>query len=185
MNMLDKKNYKNEKEIYFMLKIDKDGGYIQPITKEGKVIDSFQFYNIENKNIQNIVSLFSETQEDDFFIDWEKTTSSHIYLDDFPELIENLKNIENFINEDFQKIVWSLTDNELTLKLEKIENDSDKLSSSILLNKKYTDFEVISEGLIYRKGIIYCFNLVDEDIEILNKKIDIINKNELEVFLTL
>ena len=185
MNMFDKKNYKTEKEIYFMLKIDKDGGYIQPITKEGKVIDSFQFYNIENKNIQNIVSLFSETQEDDFFIDWEKTTSSHIYLDDFPELIENLKNIENFINEDFQKIVWSLTDNELTLKLEEIENDSDKLSSSILLNKKYTDFEVISEGLIYRKGIIYCFNLVDEDIEILNKKIDIINKNELEVFLTL
>lgn len=185
MNMFDKKNYKNEKEIYFMLKIDKDGGYIQPVTKEGKVIDSFQFYNIENKNIQNIVSLFSETQEDDFFIDWEKTTSSHIYLDDFPELIENLKNIENFINEDFQKIVWSLTDNELTLKLEEIENDSDKLSSSILLNKKYTDFEVISEGLIYRKGIIYCFNLVDEDIEILNKKIDIINKNELEVFLTL
>lgn len=185
MNMFDKKNYKNEKEIYFMLKIDKDGGYIQPVTKEGKVIDSFQFYNIENKNIQNIVSLFSETQEDDFFIDWEKTTSSHIYLDDFPELIENLKNIENFINEDFQKIVWSLIDNELTLKLEEIENDSDKLSSSILLNKKYTDFEVISEGLIYRKGIIYCFNLVDEDIEILNKKIDIINKNELEVFLTL
>ena len=39
--------------------------------------------------------------------------------------------------------------------------------------------------LIYRKGVLYCFSLIDEDLEMLNEKIDIINKNELEAFLTL
>ncbi|WP_300357069.1 DEAD/DEAH box helicase [Fusobacterium sp.] len=185
MNTFKENNYKSEKDIYFMLKIDKNGGYIQPVTKEGKVIDSFQFYHIENEHIKKVVSLLSEVQEDDFSIDWEKNSTSQVYLDYFYGLTENLKEIENFITEDFQKIVWSLSDNELTLKLDEVEGEPDKLSTTILLNKKYTDFEVISEGLIYRKGIIYCFDLIDEDIEMLTEKIGIINKNELEVFLTL
>ena len=89
----------------------------------------------------------------------------------FINLSENLKNIENFVNEDFQKIVWSLSDNELTLKIEEIEDDPEKLKPSILLNKKYTDFQIISDGLIYRKGVLYCFSLIDEDLEMLNEKI--------------
>lgn len=59
------------------------------------------------------------------------------------------------------------------------------LKPSILLNKKYENFEVISEGLIYRKGVIYCFDLLDEDLQMLKKKLDLISKNELEAFLTL
>lgn len=185
MSTFNEKNYKSEKEIYFMLKIDKNGGYISPVTRSGKKIDSFEYYHIEDENIKSVISLLSEVQEDDFFIDWEKQSTSRVYLDDFYDLSENLKNIENFVNEDFQKIVWSLSDNELTLKIEEIEDDPEKLKPSILLNKKYTDFQIISDGLIYRKGVLYCFSLIDEDLEMLNEKIDIINKNELEAFLTL
>ena len=86
-----------------------------------------------------------------FFIDWEKQSTSRVYLDDFYDLSENLKNIENFVNEDFQKIVWSLSDNELTLKIEEIEDDPEKLKPSILLNKKYTDFQIISDGIDLQK----------------------------------
>ena len=120
MSTFNEKNYKSEKEIYFMLKIDKNGGYISPVTRSGKKIDSFEYYHIEDENIKSVISLLSEVQEDDFFIDWEKQSTSRVYLDDFYDLSENLKNIENFVNEDFQKIVWSLSDNELTLKIEEI-----------------------------------------------------------------
>ena len=181
----ESKIYKSEKEIYFMLKIDENGGYIQPVSYTGEIIDSFQFYKIENEYIKKIVSLLLESKEDDFLIDWEKSSSSNIYLDDFYDLAEDLKHVENFVDENFQKIVWSFSENELTLKLEEVDYDTDMLKPSILLNKKYENFEVISEGLIYRKGVIYYFDLLDEDLQMLKKKLDLISKNELEAFLTL
>ncbi len=183
-NFETKNHLKSEKEIYFMLKIDENGGYIQPVTHDGEVIDSFQYYNIENTNIKKVVSLLTEVQEDTFFIDWEKDTKN-IYFDDFYELSESLKNIENFVNEDFQKIVWSLSKNELSLLINDIADEPDKLKPTILLNNKYADFDIISDGMIYRNGIIYCFQNFDDDLLMLKKKINIISRNELEVFLTL
>ena len=123
----ESKIYKSEKEIYFMLKIDENGGYIQPVSYTGEIIDSFQFYKIENEYIKKIVSLLLESKEDDFLIDWEKSSSSNIYLDDFYDLAEDLKHVENFVDENFQKIVWSFSENELTLKLEEVDYDTDML----------------------------------------------------------
>ena len=68
----ESKIYKSEKEIYFMSKIDENGGYIQPVSYTGEIIDSFQFYKIENEYIKKIVSLLLESKEDDFLIDWGK-----------------------------------------------------------------------------------------------------------------
>ena len=117
-------NYKDEKEIYFMLKIDENGGYVSPVTRDGKVIDSFCYYDIKDPYIKKAVSFLTEVNEDVFFIDWEKTIQN-VYLDDFYEFEECLKHIENFVTEDFQKIVWSLTENEITLKIEDVENEPD------------------------------------------------------------
>lgn len=49
-------NYKDEKEIYFMLKIDENGGYVSPVTRDGKVIDSFCYYDIKDPYIKKAVS---------------------------------------------------------------------------------------------------------------------------------
>ena len=65
----------------------------------------FNFIKIENEYIKKIVSLLLESKEDDFLIDWEKSSSSNIYLDDFYDLAEALKHVENFVDENFQKIV--------------------------------------------------------------------------------
>lgn len=185
MAKIDTNNsYKNEKEIYFMLKIDENGGYISPVTHDGKTIDSFLPYDIRDKHIQKVVSFLTDVREDDFFIDWEKTVQN-IYLDDFYEMAENLKHIENFVTEDFQKIVWSFTGNEITLKIEDIDEEPDKVKPTVLLNKKYEDFKVISDTLLYHNGIVYCFDIADEDLDILKEKISVINRNELEAFLTL
>lgn len=185
MNEKNEKKYKSENEIYFMLQFDKNGGYITAVSRDKKQIDSFQFYNIEDENIKKVINILIEAKDDDFFIDWEKKSSSRVYIDYFEELKNTLKNIQNFVDENFQKIVWSTKNNELVLKIEEIEDEPEKLKPSILLNKKYSDFKIISDELIYRKGVIYCFDFIDEDLGLLNEKIDIINKNELEAFLTL
>ena len=178
--------YKSEKEIYFMLKIDDNGGYVAPVTHDGSAIDSFQYYDIKDKYIKKVVSFLSEVKEDDFFIDWEKTTTAqNAYLNDFYELSESLKHIENFVTEDFQKIVWSLSDNKITLKIEDVENDLEKVKPSFILNKKYNDFTMISDSFLYHNGVIYCFDIINDDLEMLKEELSLINRNELEAFLTL
>lgn len=185
MEKFDTNNsYKSEKEIYFMLKIDKNGGYISPVTREGNVIDSFQYYDVKDKYIKKVISYLSEVREDDFFIDWDKTIKN-VYLDDFYEMTENLKHIENFVTEDFQKIVWSFSENKITLKIEEIEGKPEKVKPELVLNGKYNDFQIISDSFLYRKGVIYCFDIINDDLELLKGKLTDINKNELEAFLTL
>ncbi len=177
-------NYKDEKEIYFMLKIDENGGYVSPVTRDGKVIDSFCYYDIKDPYIKKAVSFLTEVNEDVFFIDWEKTIQN-VYLDDFYEFEECLKHIENFVTEDFQKIVWSLTENEITLKIEDVENEPDMVKPVVLLNKKYNDFKIIGDSIVYRKGVIYCFEMLDDDFQMLKETFSPIKKDELEAFLTL
>ena len=82
----NKKNYKNEKEIYFMLKIDSIGGYIEAITLDGKIINDFKTYDIQDENIKKIVSIMGENKNDDFFIGWGKNVEK-IYIEDFDSLI--------------------------------------------------------------------------------------------------
>lgn len=181
-----KNNYKNEKEIFFMLKIGLDGGYITPVTSDGKPIDSFHSYDIKDENIKKIISFLEETKEtDDFFIEWENLFGDvETYIDDSPELTKALKNVENFVDKDFRKIVWS-ENNKLTLKIEEDKDDNTKLIPKILLNKKYTDFNIIGEELIYRKGIIYSFEGNKDQLYMLKNSLSPIDKNELEEFLSI
>lgn len=177
--------YKDEKEIYFVLRIDDVGGYIEAITKDGDSIDSFDVYKIQNKYIEKVVSILSQNNSyDDFVIDWGKKVTN-AYLDDCDELVYCLQQIENFVDENHRKIVWSLEDNSLTLKIQEIENEEDKLESTILLNKKYKTFSVISDNLLYRKGVIYVFSQKNGDFDILKESVHTIQREEVEMYLTL
>lgn len=175
---------KNEKNIYFMLKIDNTGGYIKAVNHQGDEIDNFNYYNIKNENVKKIISIINQNKTHDFVIDWEKSTSN-IYLNDFDNLILYLQKTKNFVNENFEPIVWNLKNNNLTLQIKNIENDENKLKVNLLLNKKYKDFFIISDTLIYTNGIIYGFTPKNGDLDILKNKVDFISKNESEMYLTL
>ena len=179
----NKKNYKNEKEIYFMLKIDSIGGYIEAITLDGKIINDFKTYDIQDENIKKIVSIMEENKNDDFFIGWGKNVEK-IYIEDFDSLIPTLQKIDNFVNQNYEKILWSF-DNTLTLKVQDIENEKNRLKATIVLNKKHKNFSIISETLIYENKTIYVFEPKDSHFDFIKNKIDFITSEESEMYLTL
>lgn len=179
-------NLKNQNEIYFMLSSDEKGGYIKAVNNQKEKIEDFTEYDIQNEHIQTIVDLLQDVEKDDFFSGWGDTTSvKEFYLEDAGQVIYNLKNIDNFVDENFNKIVWSFEENTLTLKIREIENDVLNYRSQLLLNKKYFDFQVISENLIYRKGVIYSFDNFIDDIHFIKELNTEIPKDNIEAYLSL
>ncbi|WP_027128054.1 DEAD/DEAH box helicase [Fusobacterium perfoetens] len=179
-------NLIDEKNIYFMLCSDENGGFIRAIDNQKNKITDFSNYNIKNEHIQNIITILEDVEQDDFFSGWgDEPNNKELYLEDAAEVINNLKNIDTFVDENFNKILWSFEENTLTLKIEEIENNDLILKSQLLLNKKYTDFKVISENLIFRKGIIYVFDNFIDDIHFIQEMNTEIPKDSVEAYLSL
>lgn len=179
-------NLIDEKNIYFMLCSDENGGFIRAIDNQKNKITDFSNYNIKNEHIQNIITILEDVEQDDFFSGWgDESNNKELYLEDAAEVINNLKNIDTFVDENFNKILWSFEENTLTLKIEEVENNDLILKSQLLLNKKYTDFKVISENLIFRKGIIYVFDNFIDDIHFIQEMNTEIPKDSVEAYLSL
>lgn len=179
-------NLKNQNEIYFMLSSDEKGGYIKAVNSQKEKIENFAEYDIQNEHIQTIIDILQDVEKDDFFSGWGDISSvKELYLEDAGQVVYNLKSIDNFVDENFNKIVWSFEDNTLTLKIREIENDIFNLRSQLLLNKKYFDFQIISENLIYRKGIIYSFDNFVDDIHFIKELNTEIPKDNIEAYLSL
>ena len=179
-------NLKNQNEIYFMLSSDKNGGYIKAVDSQKEKISNFSEYDIQDEHIQTIVDILQDVEADDFFSGWGDVPSTkELYLEDAGQVIYNLKNIDNFVDENFNKILWSFEENTLTLKICEIEGDEFNLKSELLLNKKYFDFQIISENLIYRKGVIYSFDNFIDDIRFIKELNTEISKENIEGYLSL
>ena len=179
-------NLKNQNEIYFMLSSDENGGYIKAVDSQKEKISNFSDYDIQDEHIQTIVDILQDVETDDFFSGWGDVPSTkELYLEDAGQVIYNLKNIDNFVDENFNKILWSFEENTLTLKIREIEGDEFNLKSELLLNKKYFDFQIISENLIYRKGVIYSFDNFIDDIRFIKELNTEISKENIEGYLSL
>ena len=179
-------NLKNQNEIYFMLSSDENGGYIKAVDSQKEKISNFSDYDIQDEHIQTIVDILQDVETDDFFSGWGDVPSTkELYLEDAGQVIYNLKNIDNFVDENFNKILWSFEENTLTLKIREIEGDEFNLKSELLLNKKYFDFQIISENLIYRKGVIYSFDNFIDDIHFIKELNTEISKENIEGYLSL
>ena len=179
-------NLKNQNEIYFMLSSDENGGYIKAVDSQKEKISNFSVYDIQDEHIQTIVDILQDVETDDFFSGWGDVPSTkELYLEDAGQFIYNLKNIDNFVDENFNKILWSFEENTLTLKIREIEGDEFNLKSELLLNKKYFDFQIISENLIYRKGVIYSFDNFIDDIRFIKELNTEISKENIEGYLSL
>ena len=179
-------NLKNQNEIYFMLSSDENGGYIKAVDSQKEKISNFSDYDIQDEHIQTIVDILQDVETDDFFSGWGDVPSTkELYLEDAGQFIYNLKNIDNFVDENFNKILWSFEENTLTLKIREIEGDEFNLKSELLLNKKYFDFQIISENLIYRKGVIYSFDNFIDDIHFIKELNTEISKENIEGYLSL
>lgn len=179
-------NLKNQNEIYFMLSSDENGGYIKAVDSQKEKISNFSDYDIQDEHIQTIVDILQDVERDDFFSGWGDVPSTkELYLEDAGQVIYNLKNIDNFVDENFNKILWSFEENTLTLKICEIEGDEFNLKSELLLNKKYFDFQIISENLIYRKGVIYSFDNFIDDIRFIKELNTEISKENIEGYLSL
>ena len=179
-------NLKNQNEIYFMLSSDENGGYIKAVDSQKEKISNFSDYDIQDEHIQTIVDILQDVETDDFFSGWGDVPSTkELYLEDAGQFIYNLKNIDNFVDENFNKILWSFEENTLTLKIREIEGDEFNLKSELLLNKKYFDFQIISENLIYRKGVIYSFDNFIDDIRFIKELNTEISKENIEGYLSL
>lgn len=179
-------NLKNQNEIYFMLSSDENGGYIKAVDSQKEKISNFSDYDIQDEHIQTIVDILQDVETDDFFSGWGDVSSTkELYLEDAGQFIYNLKNIDNFVDENFNKILWSFEENTLTLKIREIEGNEFNLKSELLLNKKYFDFQIISENLIYRKGVIYSFDNFIDDIRFIKELNTEISKENIEGYLSL
>lgn len=185
----EKKEYRLE-DIYIMLKEDEKGKYVIPVLNRDEIVENLDFIdideNIEEKDnkMKAVLSYIKGIKEDSFFIDWEKEYQE-AYLSEHSNLIQYLIDNEKFVNEDMVPIKWKKDNNILTLIIKEKEEDTNILYTELLLNETYSDFKIVTEEILERDGVFYLLPFEENNLHTLKELIGIINKKELENFITM
>ncbi|MBC2855995.1 MAG: DEAD/DEAH box helicase [Cetobacterium sp.] len=173
-----------EDKIYFMLKMDEKGGYITAVDSSGEATTEIDDNNLD-ENSKAIFSFIKEIKEDSFFVDWGNVAVKELYIDENKSILNLLKESNNFINEKLEKIIWKTEDNTVTLNISE-HVESDKLyTASLILNAKYEKFDILTDEVFYRDGIIYTVEEQEDIIHSINDLVSDFKREELEKFITL
>lgn len=185
----EKKEYRLE-DIYIMLKEDEKGKYVIPVLNRDEIVENLDFIDIDedieekDNKMKAVLSYIKGIKEDSFFIDWEKEYQE-AYLSEHSNLIQYLIDNEKFVNEDMIPIKWKKDNNILTLIIKEKEEDTNILYTELLLNETYSDFKIVTEEILERDGIFYLLPFEENNLHTLKELIGIINKKELENFITM
>lgn len=185
----EKKEYRLE-DIYIMLKEDEKGKYVIPVLNRDEIVENLDFIDIDedieekDNKMKAVLSYIKGIKEDSFFIDWEKEYQE-AYLSEHSNLIQYLIDNEKFVNEDMVPIKWKKDNNILTLIIKEKEEDTNILYTELLLNETYSDFKIVTEEILERDGIFYLLPFEENNLHTLKELIGIINKKELENFITM
>lgn len=179
-----KENTVIEDRVYFMLKVDEKGGYVTAVSSQGDVVTEIDDENKYDENSREIFKFIKEIKEDSFFIDWESDLKE-LYIDENPSIIDLLKENRYFVDEKFNKIIWELEGNSITLSISENSENEKLLSSALILNHKYSDFVILTEEYIYNDGVIYKIDIAGDGVHFIGDLISNFPKVELEKFITL
>ncbi len=157
----------SELELYLVLKKNEIGPYVEIVTAKGEVVNDIQNWKLNNPDVEikpqlDLIFDYIDKSKSTINLDkwnndvwsnddiWGEEESEEIsnltYLTDELELVEMLLKVENFVDENFEKIEC-IDENVLTLNICEVEDDEAKikLQSTLLLNEQFSDFILIED----------------------------------------
>lgn len=139
---------KQVNEIFFFLKFDDRGGYVEIVDKSGNLADfDYRRFSGLLRGIARSIQLVKERSN--FTFDWENP-ENHLYLHEHPYLIPQLLETGLFVSDIGKKI--SFIPEEAKLKLLLLRENEKVLSAKVLLSfdgKEHLDFKYFSEEYVF------------------------------------
>ncbi len=131
-------------DVFFVLKADEKGSYIEVTDKKGNAIDvDYRTYSGVTRSILKSVEQIK--QKNDFSIDWENPENK-IYLFEYPYLIGELLRSEQLINNDREVISGKDTIGKLVLKITDDGSHFTTIACISTPDVEYTNFSFINEN---------------------------------------
>ncbi|MEY4135212.1 MAG: hypothetical protein RL386_1562 [Bacteroidota bacterium] len=173
------------KEVYFRICFDDFGAYLLVCDKKGKEIEtSYVHYSGAVRNVLHALEQVRNKQ--DFTIEWEKP-QGHIYLGEYPYLIDALRHCDNLQDAEGKPIVFSPHEGRLTLHIRPGAAEH-QLHSSILLwraDRETDKFLLVAEQYALAENVLVEIppaNIAARALSSFNMQFD---RRDLTLFLSL
>ncbi|KPA19143.1 helicase SNF [Candidatus Magnetomorum sp. HK-1] len=182
-----KKEHTEQGPVYFQMKFDSSGAYINVVDAENKPLDtSYDMYSGATREL--LKSIDNIHEKNSFRIDW-KTPNKRVYLADNEFLIWQLRHCKTFVSPDYTPINFVEENARLILQIvEKKEKNQILLESNLLLRSQgedITNILFINESHVYHDGNIYVIDPVGEHFKNINVFKTLFLEKDLNKFLAL
>ncbi len=142
-------------KIFFQISIDDDGAFLTVVDDKGKPIEAN--YLGYSGAVRNLLRSVEQIQDkNSFVIDWEKP-SGQLYLTEHEYLIDQLRRVDNVVNEQQQKLNFLEGIGHVRITLEKVIRE-EKLAAQIplwqgkteliLARKQYENLQFLNENTV-------------------------------------
>ncbi len=134
------------KEIFFQICFDAFGAYLIVTDHKGKQVEtSYLNYSGATRNVLRTLEGINE--KNDFVIDWEKP-QDHVYLQDYPFLMESLRHCDNLINENKLFLHFAKEEGKLRMLLKPDEDLIDVKVQLLHNDELIGDFKALTESFV-------------------------------------
>ncbi|MGL4391892.1 MAG: DEAD/DEAH box helicase [Fusobacteriaceae bacterium] len=197
-----------ERGIYFMLKNNEIGPYVETIIFDGEKTEefselkiNFEKFNLSQQNLEILDYITASKKSEDLsqwnFDAWSTDEemdeaqaaklSELLYISNDPELVKLLVHSNIFVDENFKQIEYFPENNSVALNIIEVEDQDEgiKLKSLFLLNEQYSDITIIDDDYIFCEDKFFKLDLVNDSIYELKNFQSSLSSWELESFLSI
>ncbi|MDR3259767.1 MAG: DEAD/DEAH box helicase [Fusobacteriaceae bacterium] len=172
--------------IYFMLKLMENKFYIIPVDRKGNKIENYdEIDGFFDENTHLVLDELKNFKKDSFFIDWGENNNEDFCLNEYTGILDFLEQSDKFVDENFNKIIFKEDDNTLSLLISEIENDDNYLNSDIILGDQFKNPYFLDDNIAIVDNKIFYLNMEKDEFHSFDELICKIDKNRLEIFITL
>ncbi|MBC7476360.1 MAG: DEAD/DEAH box helicase [Candidatus Sericytochromatia bacterium] len=186
------KKEKNISSVFFQLKFDTKGAYINVVNEKLESINNLNYRQYSGK-IREIIKYIERSNEKDIYnIDWyenEDKSDNKVYLSENEYLLELLKNSNNFVHDNLKPIDFPENNAEIIVNLEE-QKDGKGFESKIILKYKHLqiklkELSIISENYIFHQNNIYTIQALGDKYSYLEMFETKVTEKDLEKFFSL
>jgi len=114
-------------DVFFQIVFDDYGAYLDVVDKKGNPIEAnYLSYSGSKRNLLRSVEQIQD--KNSFVIDWERP-NNQLYFSEYDYLIEQLRRVENIVNEDNQKLTFTNDVGHIRITLDEVQQEESNLAS--------------------------------------------------------
>ncbi|MBF0227101.1 MAG: ATP-dependent helicase [Desulfobacterales bacterium] len=173
----------NFSTIYFQLNFDQGGAYLKIVDEKGKeVTPDYEYYSGQTRYILKSMDKINEKKS--FRINWE-TPNDPVYLFENEYLIWQLKQCNNFVDENFKPIHFV---DEMAKLILKFEERKGGFSTKLVLlhdGNIFENLKLLNENHVFAHNSIFQVPPISENFRLVSLFETIVLPSNLEKFFTL